>query len=194
MGLYQKEIKAFLTATSCDKRWLRALRFGVAPSLESLPALRLMQASTIIDIGANRGQFALAVRRCFPQAVIHSFESLPEPAAALRRVFAGDNLLRLYKAAIDDEPGNGLIQISAKDDSSSFLKIDLEQDRIYPGTSEVRTKSVSVVQLAYANSTSDLSEISLLKLYVQGCELHVLKGCTEIFTYFFMDILRVLIY
>ena len=35
---------------------------------------------TIIDIGANRGQFAMEARRRFPAATIHALEPLPGPS------------------------------------------------------------------------------------------------------------------
>ena len=48
----------------------------------------------------------------------------------------------------------------------------------------MRIESVSVTRLIDVISKSDLSEVSLLKLDVQGFELHCLKGCAELLTCF----------
>ena len=39
---------------------------------------------TVVDIGANRGQFALAVRRWAPRAKVFAYEPLAGPAARFR--------------------------------------------------------------------------------------------------------------
>jgi len=67
--------------------------------------------ATVVDTGANRGQFALAARHCFPDARIVSFEPLTGPAALWRAVFAGDDRARLVEAAIGPEPGEATITI-----------------------------------------------------------------------------------
>jgi hypothetical protein len=59
--------------------WRRALlRHRVAAGVEHAGVLRnLGPVRTVVDIGANRGQFALAARQCFPAARIVSCEPLP---------------------------------------------------------------------------------------------------------------------
>ncbi len=52
----------------------------------------------IVDIGANRGQFALFYA--------DSFEPLAEPAACYRRVFDGLNNVRLIEEAIGPRKRN----------------------------------------------------------------------------------------
>lgn len=99
------------------------------------PAGRQLGAlATVVDIGANRGQFALAARYCFPEARIVSFEPLPGPAAVYRAVFAGDARARLVESAIGPEPGEAGIQLSARDDPSSLLPITARQSALFPGT------------------------------------------------------------
>lgn len=179
MSLYRKCKKALQTLLSCDKRWARALWLSVAPSLEHLSVLKLISVEFIVDIGANRGQFALAARHCFPEAVIQSFEPLPMPASVFRHVFAGDENVQLHESAIGPQLGRHLIHISASDDSSSLLAIGPEQSRLYPGTAEIGTSSVQVARLSDVLTLSDLRESALLKLDVQGFELSVLEACTE---------------
>jgi predicted RNA methylase len=56
----------------------RGLRFGVAAAIEHDAVLGRIDVNTIIDVGANTGQFALVARRHFAAAQILSFEPLAE--------------------------------------------------------------------------------------------------------------------
>ena len=132
---------------------------------------------TVVDVGANRGQFALAARHVFPHAQIISFEPLTGPAALWRAVFAGDGRARLIDVAIGPEPGEAEIHVSARDDSSSLLPITARQNALFPGTAEAGTATIRVVRLADALPAADIEAPALLKLDVQGFELQALAGC-----------------
>ena len=60
--------------------WRETLqRHRVAASVEHAVVLRTLgPLRTVVDIGANRGQFALAARHVFPQARIVSFDMTVE--------------------------------------------------------------------------------------------------------------------
>ena len=94
---------------------------------------------TVIDIGANRGQFALAVRQWAPGARVIAFEPLPGPASIFRNVFSGDGQVMLHQAAIGPKAEQRTMHISKRDNSSSLLPISSVQSRIFPGTEEVST-------------------------------------------------------
>ncbi len=134
---------------------------------------------TVVDIGANRGQFALAARHCFPGAWIFSFEPLAGPAAVYRAVFAGDSQATLYEVAIGPEPGDAIIHLSARDDSSSMLPIAEAQRALFPGTAEIGTRPIRVTRLADQIPEDAIEPPALLKLDVQGFELAALAGCED---------------
>ena len=159
--------------------WRTALRrHRVAAGVEHARVLRnLGPLRTVVDVGANRGQFALAARHVFPQARIVSFEPLTGPAALWRAVFAGDGRARLIDAAVGPEPGEAEIHVSARDDSSSLLPITARQNALFPGTAEAGTATIRVVRLADALPAADIEAPALLKLDVQGFELQALAGC-----------------
>ncbi|MBN2569034.1 MAG: FkbM family methyltransferase, partial [Deltaproteobacteria bacterium] len=89
--------------------------------------------ATVVDIGANRGQFALAVRRWVPAAKVFAFEPLAGPAARFHKIFKGDHKVTLYQVAIGPKAGDANIHVSAADDSSSLLPISHIQGRLFPG-------------------------------------------------------------
>ncbi len=180
MDLFAKLIKAGRTLSARDALWVRALIMcGVAPGLEHEPLLRRLQPSLVVDVGANRGQFALVSRHCCPDAIICSFEPLLGPGKIFRRVFAGDSKVSLHEAAIGPRTGTEDIHVSARDDSSSLLPIGWDQNRLFPGTAESGMESVRVGQLHDFVDAEDIVTPALLKLDVQGYELSALQGCEE---------------
>lgn len=156
------------------------LRYGVAASVEHRAALHSFDCHTVVDIGANRGQFALAARGLYPEAQIFSFEPLVEPAEKFKRVFEHDSQVRLFGVAVGAHSATSAIHISARDDSSSLLPIGKEQNRIFPGTQEVCSREVDVCRLDDMLSDEEVVSPALLKLDVQGFELEVLRGCEQL--------------
>jgi FkbM family methyltransferase len=130
-----------------------------------------------VDIGANRGQFALIVRFLYPEASIISFEPLAGVAGLFRHVFSEDHKVRLEKCAIGATSQRHVIHVSARDDSSSLLPIGEGQLRNFPGTQEVGSEVVDVRRLDEVLRPEEISPPALLKLDVQGFELEALRGC-----------------
>jgi FkbM family methyltransferase len=138
----------------------------------------------VVDIGANRGQFALAARRWSPRAKVVAFEPLGGPAAVFRRVFAGDDSVTLHQAAIAPLSGIQQMHVSGREDSSSLLPIAAAQSGIFPGTAEVSTTEVRVAPLSEFLCAHDLPAPAMLKLDVQGYEYEALLGCEPLLARF----------
>jgi len=167
-----------------SKRLLRALvLYRVLAGAEHRNVLR-QDLATVVDIGANRGQFSLAVRQWAPGARVFAFEPLSGPAARFCKGFQGDSKVILYQAAIGQQTGEATIHVSAADDSSSLLPISQLQQRLFPGTGEVRTETIRVGRLADFFSAKEIAGPALLKLDVQGFELEALSGCEDMLEYF----------
>lgn len=156
------------------------LRFGCAAAVEHTAVLKSMHYRTVVDIGANRGQFALAARHCLPGANIISFEPLAEAARRYRSLLGGDPGVTLHKAAVGADSREEVMHVSKMDHSSSLLPIGPRQLAVFPGTAEVGTEIVKVVPLATYVSSDDLESPALLKLDVQGYEIEALKGCEDL--------------
>ena len=135
--------------------------------------------STVIDIGANRGQFALAVRAISGAKVI-SFEPLPDVAAIFQKVFSYDPAVKLHVAAVGERNEKTQIHLSAKNDSSSLLEIGEAQTNFFPGTQEVGTVEVQVGTLDDFLTKEEIVKPAMLKLDVQGFELYALIGCRNL--------------
>lgn len=139
---------------------------------------------TVVDIGANRGQFALAVRRWVPHARVISFEPLPGPASVFCNVFIGDDQVVLHQAAIGPRVEQRTMHVSGRDDSSSLLPISSVQTAMFPGTEEIATAEVRVGPLEEFIKAGELRAPAMLKLDVQGFEYEALIGCDSMLPHF----------
>lgn len=135
---------------------------------------------TFIDVGSNRGQFALAARQHFPGAMIHCFEPLEKPVQTLRKVFQHDQQVNINAVAVGAKPGQNTMHVSLRDDSSSILPISDLQSTIFPGTGEKETIPVTIQPLEAILSSSEIEQPSFLKIDVQGYEAEVLAGCISV--------------
>ncbi len=169
-----------LLLTLFDPLYRSALRYGVGAGTEHQKVIGSCRCRSVVDIGANRGQFSLVARRCYPDCRIIAFEPLPGPAEQFRRVFAGDRQVTLRESGIGPRNGMETIHVSGKDDSSSFLPITALQEQMFPGTAEVGQQSVEVGPLSKFVSPKGIAPSALLKLDVQGYELEALKGCEDL--------------
>jgi FkbM family methyltransferase len=157
-----------------------ALRHGVGASIEHAAVLRGLDLSTVIDVGANVGQFSLLAVTMFPRVHVEAFEPLPVPAATFRRVFDGHPRVRLHQVAIGACAQDAVMNVSHRQDSSSLLPITDRQTTVFPGTHGVGTESVTVVTLDSAIADGVITAPALLKLDVQGFELEALKGAKRV--------------
>jgi len=160
--------------------WRRALmRHRVAANVEHVGVLKRMPGlRTVIDVGANRGQFALTARHCHPDARVISFEPLSSAATIYRAVFDGDSRATVVNTALGPAPGEAVINVSGLDHSSSLLPITATQEALFPGTAQVGTETVRVSRLA--EHVTAIERPALLKIDVQGFELQALAGCEDL--------------
>lgn len=171
-------LSKLLNAARRPTQWA-ALCAGVVASYEHEHFIRQIRWATVVDIGANRGQFALLARYLNPRTRIVSFEPLPEPAETFRKLFKGDSRVSLHQAAVGPNRGEVVLHVSAADDSSSLLPISELQDELFPGTREVRRELVRIGPLSDFLSRGDIAPPALLKVDVQGYELEALRGCLD---------------
>lgn len=172
------------------RRYRAALMNWVAAGVEHEKLLLSLQCNCVVDVGANRGQFALVARHCMPEATIHSFEPLSVPAQVFRRTFAGDSKVKLHPYAVGSETGDMPINVSGRDDSSSLLPISDQQNKLFPGTALKGEEIIQVKPLSAELREDEILSPALLKLDVQGFELQALIGCNDLlsrFTYIYIE-------
>lgn len=134
---------------------------------------------TIVDVGANAGQFSAAVARENPSASIIAVEPLPDVAAAMRENFGDNPQIRVLEFAAGATPGSAPIHRHAHTHASSMLPTTRGFDEAFPDDSRgggTRTVEVEVARLDDLIDAETLEGPVLLKLDVQGFEIEALKG------------------
>lgn len=132
--------------------------------------------NTIIDGGANIGQFARAAHVCYPQATILSFEPLPDVAEMLRANLSDVREHRIFQSALGARDGETDFHRNSYNQSSSVLPMLHNTGGLLDGNKEVEHFKVSLARLDTALADVDLKSPVLLKLNLQGYELEALRG------------------
>lgn len=157
-----------------------ALRHGIAASVELGPIPFGSGIRTVLDVGANRGQFTAFALWRFPEVTIHAFEPLAAPAGRLERAARAlaPGRIRVERVALAASDGTATMHVASEDDSSSLLPLGPLQRAL--GTSEVGQERVPVRRLDTVVRPADLVPRVLLKIDVQGSELDVLRGAEAV--------------
>lgn len=140
--------------------------------------LKSRDVDLVLDVGANRGQYASGLRREGYRGRIHSFEPVSTAFAKLARLASGDRQWETFNHAVGAEPGTAEIQVSKNSVYSSIQPhTDMIADFSYK-SAVVSTEQVEVKTLeSYA---SDPAERIFLKIDTQGFERNVLDGARPI--------------
>ena len=162
-----------------DRRFRAGLRHGVAATIEHAGALAGRTFASVVDVGANRGQFTLFAAGLYPQARIFAFEPLPEAYRVLARIAAGHDRTQTFRAAIGPRPATAHMHVMHPDHSSSLLAPTGRQTELFPQTRPAGIVPVETAPLHAFVGPGDLRAPALLKLDVQGFELAALEGCAS---------------
>ncbi|WPL19377.1 methyltransferase, FkbM family [Thiorhodovibrio winogradskyi] len=136
-------LRKYLKLLQCPACW-PALLQGVAATLEHDSALGRERFAAVIDVGANKGQFATYARLRWPRARLICFEPLPEPRATLARVTRGR--AEIQACALGAAPGEGELHLATRADYSSLLALGERQKTLF-GMDEAGVLRVPIQRL-----------------------------------------------
>jgi FkbM family methyltransferase len=161
-----------------------ALRAMVMWPVFSVTSYRLLDGlrrqgvlpKSVIDVGANVGQFAVAALRLLRPSRLHAFEPLPDALSALQRHLAAQPGVTIHPVALGASPGESPLHVNAHSHSSSLLPLAEAHRTAFPSAREVGQVGVRVRTLDQELSSADLPTPILLKLDAQGYERWVLDG------------------
>ena len=139
-----------------------------------------IRPATIIDAGANEGQFAVAVAKLFPEATVYSFEPDPDTFTRLVRNVRAFSRVRPHLLALGDKRQQMPFYVDANTQVSSLLRPSEKRLRAFPNTRTEKVLTVNVDTLSEFFATNELARPILLKLDVQGYEHLVLEGAAHL--------------
>lgn len=169
-------IRKALSALSVPGYWPSLAR-GVVPGFEHKAAFVGRDFSTVLDVGANKGQFAAFARHRWPRARLVCFEPLPGPRQRLFKLLG--SVAEIHPIALGECEGQAEMHLATREDSSSLLALSDAQKRLF-AMDESTVISVPVYRLDDVIRDKELEGRTLLKIDVQGFEFEVLKGATGI--------------
>jgi FkbM family methyltransferase len=151
----------------------------------NLMGLRNLGIRTILDIGANAGQFASEATQWFPGVRLYSFEPIPSAFAALSATqFSGVREFRPLHYALGETSGEVEMNETVNDTTASSL---LKTTREYTDAcSKLQKQAATKVRLRRLDDVVRdegiiLEPEILIKMDVQGFEDRVIRGGPDTF-------------
>ena len=173
-NIARRLIKSLFHAVGAD-----IVRFENSPR-ETLLGLRQVSFRSVIDCGANEGQFARWISGFFPEAKLYCFEPLQGPYEKLEKwAVTQAGRVHCFRVALGNEPGEAVMHEHTKHSpSSSLLATTQVCHDVYPQTRSQHQTRVKITTLdkALSSHIGQMPREILLKLDVQGFEDRVLRG------------------
>ena len=129
---------------------------------------------TVIDVGANVGQFGEGLRAEGFRGKIVSFEPVASVYQELAKKAAADGNWDAHRCGLGSAPGTAQIHVSELTVFSSILDMTTTANLHDSRTSVTRTEEIAIRTLD--DVAADLTGNILLKIDAQGYERHVIEG------------------
>ena len=142
--------------------------------------LQEFDIKTIIDVGANRGQFAFMIQPFFPEATIYCFEPQRDVAANLAKKAARKGLskkLFVFDMALGSAIGTVKINRAGNTTDSSLLAMSGYFKEIYKRYREPKQEDVFIGRLDDFNI--NIRTGLMVKIDVEGHEKNVILGAEK---------------
>lgn len=134
---------------------------------------------TVIDVGANVGQFAVAASRLFDGAHVVSIEPDVRTAARLRGNLKSAGNVEILVTAVGDYIGEALFHLNMDSQVSSMLALGQDRISAFPQSTVVEEIRVPISTLDALFLRSQFKKPILVKIDVQGAEDRVIRGGQE---------------
>ncbi len=142
--------------------------------------LKNFNVNTILDVGANEGQYASQVLKQGFTGKIFSFEPISAVYNILEKKAARSPQWSAFNLGIGSREEETMINVSENLVSSSIFKVNNESTSAKPQTKVVRQEKIKITTIDNFFATKGSFEKNvMLKLDIQGFELEALKGAIK---------------
>ncbi|MFA6315246.1 MAG: FkbM family methyltransferase [Candidatus Paceibacterota bacterium] len=150
-------------------------------SSSDLSWLKKYTIDSILDIGANEGQFLEKIMKVFPGKQTYCFEPLREVYKKLQTKTKDRQNVKVIQCAIGDENKEMSMNHCEFSPSSSLLKMDDLHKKAFPFTAKSQKEIVLVRKLDNIDEIRDKCKRPFIKIDTQGYEINVINGGLETF-------------
>ena len=135
---------------------------------------------TVIDGGGYHGDVALQLAEMFPNATVYSFEPSATSFSILTANVKGNSRIIPVRNGLSSAKKRATLFVNAQDSTNSLSPVG-EGGRTYQSwqTANVGSEEVNLVTLDAWAAENNVNDIDLLKLDLQGHELHALRGAEQ---------------
>lgn len=138
--------------------------------------IKLYSPATVLDIGANTGQFASLARELIPGARIISFEPLRDCYEALLAQSLTLTPHEVFPYALGESDGVAIMEHNEFSPSSSLLSMELLHKEELPHTAKTVSEEIQLRRLDSLTEAMSLVDPLFIKIDVQGYTAPVLRG------------------
>jgi FkbM family methyltransferase len=153
------------------------------PKLKGFYRGKVTDASTVIDVGANKGQSIHFFRSIAPRCTMYAFEPNRKLFGRLSARYG--NTVTLVNKGVSDSNGTLSFRENVLDETSTFEELNFDSEYlrkkarvlgVEPSGLIIDTYDVEVTTLSAFLREKAIRHVHVLKVDVEGHELQVLRG------------------
>jgi|AntRauTorckE5430_2_1112549.scaffolds.fasta_scaffold01476_5 FkbM family methyltransferase len=145
-----------------------------------LKIIQSQSINTILDIGANTGQYGIYMRKYRYDQKIISFEPLSQAFKGLQSAALKDEKWEVYNYALGNEDSHATINVANNSSSSSILEMLPLHLKNAPHSKYIAQEAIEIKKLdSIFHSLYKKGDRVMLKIDTQGFEKQVIDGAKE---------------
>ena len=127
-----------------------------------------MEIKTVLDIGANTGQFASKILEILPDIDLYCFEPIAKCYEELKQNICENTNVKFFNFALGNQVGEQTINLNEYSPSSSLLEMNNLHKEAFTFTEKSNPEKIYIKKLDHINEELVLSKPLLIKIDVQG--------------------------